>query len=52
MWASDEMVSADIAFSQNFHAILSGHVEFITGRKPHALREVFEFCRGKTYDQV
>jgi NAD(P)H dehydrogenase (quinone) len=49
MWCSEEMVTADIAFAQDFHAILSHHVQFITGKKPYALREVFEFCKGKDY---
>ena len=51
-WASDEMVSADIGFSQNYHAILSYHVEFITGQKPRSLRAVFEYCKGKRYEQL
>lgn len=52
MWASDEMVSADIGFAQNYHAILSYHVEFITGQKPRSLREVFELCKGKRYEEL
>lgn len=51
MWASDEMISADMAFAQGFHAIMSHHVEFITGKKPYSVRDIFEFCRGKSYDQ-
>ncbi|HSI19299.1 MAG TPA: NAD(P)H-binding protein [Sphingomonas sp.] len=51
MWASDEMVSADIAFGQNYHAICTGHVEFITGKKAKSMRQVFADCKGKTYDQ-
>jgi len=51
MWASDELVSADIAWAQNYHAIVSRHVEFITGRKPRTLRDVFESCKGKTYEE-
>ncbi|MDB5663023.1 MAG: NAD(P)-dependent oxidoreductase [Sphingomonas bacterium] len=51
LWCSEEMVTADIAFQQDFHAILSHHVEMITGRKPHSLRDVFEFCKGKRYDE-
>lgn len=50
MWASDEMVTADIAWSMGFHAILSHHVKFITGKDPYTLREVYGFCKGKTYD--
>lgn len=52
MWASDEMVSADIAFAQGFHAIMSHHVEFLTGQKPLSLRTVFERCKGKRYDEL
>ncbi len=50
LWASDEMVTADIAWSMGFHAILSHHVKFITGKDPYTLREVFEFCKGRSYD--
>lgn len=50
MWTSEEMVTADIAFAQDYHAILSHHVEFITGKKPYTLREVYEFCKGKDYN--
>jgi NAD(P)H dehydrogenase (quinone) len=50
VWPSEEMVTADIAWSMGFHAIMSHHVRFITGKDPYTLREVFEFCKGKTYD--
>ncbi|MES2301417.1 MAG: SDR family oxidoreductase [Pseudomonadota bacterium] len=50
LWASDEMVTADIAWSMGFHAILSHHVKFITGKDPYTLREVFAFCKGRSYD--
>jgi NAD(P)H dehydrogenase (quinone) len=49
-WCSEEMVTADIAFQQDFHAILSHHVHFITGKNPYTLREVFEFCKGRDYN--
>jgi NAD(P)H dehydrogenase (quinone) len=39
-YGSDEIVTAYIAFDQGYHAILSHHVEFITGKKPVALSEV------------
>jgi NAD(P)H dehydrogenase (quinone) len=48
-WCSEEMVTADIAFQQDFHALLSHHVRFITGKEPYSLREVFAFCKGKDY---
>jgi NAD(P)H dehydrogenase (quinone) len=50
LWCSEEMVTADLAFSQDFHAILSRHVHFITGKEPYTLREVYEFCKGKDYN--
>jgi NAD(P)H dehydrogenase (quinone) len=50
LWCSEEMVSADIAFQAGYHAILTGHVEFITGKKPANLRAVFDRCKGKDYN--
>jgi NAD(P)H dehydrogenase (quinone) len=50
LWCSEEMVTADIAFAMNFHAILTHHVEFITGQAPASLRDVFARCKGKDYD--
>jgi NAD(P)H dehydrogenase (quinone) len=50
LWCSEEMVSADIAFQAGFHSILTHHVEFITGEKPASLRDVFERCKGKDYN--
>ena len=50
LWCSEEMVTADIAFQAGFHAIQTDHVEFITGKKPYSLRKVFEFCKGRSYD--
>jgi NAD(P)H dehydrogenase (quinone) len=48
-WTSEEMVSAEVAFGQGYHAILSDHVEFITGMKPLTLREVFALNKGQDY---
>jgi NAD(P)H dehydrogenase (quinone) len=50
LWCSEEMVSADIAFQAGYHAILTHHVEFITGEKPMNLRAVFDRCRGRDYN--
>jgi NAD(P)H dehydrogenase (quinone) len=50
LWCSEEMVSADIAFQSGYHAILTHHVEFITGEKPATLRAVFDRCKGKDYN--
>jgi NAD(P)H dehydrogenase (quinone) len=49
-WCSEEMVGQDIGFAQQFYSVLSLHVEMITGKKPYTLREVFEFCKGRNYD--
>ncbi|MGX7895961.1 NAD(P)H-binding protein [Tsuneonella sp. HG222] len=49
-WCSEEMVGQDVGFAGNFYAILTDHVEMITGKKPIPLREVYEFCRGKDYN--
>lgn len=46
---SEEMVTAEVAFQDGYHEILTGHVEFITGKKPHSLLEVLEFTKGKPY---
>jgi NAD(P)H dehydrogenase (quinone) len=50
LWCSEEMVTADIAFQAGYHGILTHHVEFITGEKPARLRDVFERCKGKDYN--
>jgi NAD(P)H dehydrogenase (quinone) len=39
-YGSEEVVTAAIAFDEDYHAILSHHVEFITGRKPRSLLDV------------
>lgn len=44
-YGSDEIVSAYVAFDQGYHAILSHHVEFITGQKPVPLREIMARAR-------
>jgi len=50
LWCSEEMVTADVAFQAGYHAILTHHVEFITGQKPMSLREVFDLYKGKDYN--
>jgi NAD(P)H dehydrogenase (quinone) len=50
LWCSEEMVTADIAFQAGYHAILTHHVEFITGEKPANLRAVFDRCKGSDYN--
>ncbi|OYU37320.1 SDR family oxidoreductase [Novosphingobium sp. PASSN1] len=50
LWCSEEMVTADVAFQAGYNGILTHHVEFITGQKPRSLREVFELCKGKDYN--
>ncbi len=41
-YGSDELVSNFIAFGEDYHAILSHHVQFITGKKPRPLLEILE----------
>jgi NAD(P)H dehydrogenase (quinone) len=50
LWCSEEMVTADTAFQAGYHAILTHHVEFITGEKPAGLRAVFDRCKGMDYN--
>jgi NAD(P)H dehydrogenase (quinone) len=50
LWCSEEMVTADVAFQAGYHAILTHHVELITGQKPMSLREVFDLYKGKDYN--
>ena len=42
LFGSEEIVSAYIAFDQDYHAILSHHVELITGKKPLKLLEILK----------
>lgn len=45
-YGSDELVSNFVAFGQNYHAILSHHVQFITGKSPYPLLEILEQDKG------
>ena len=51
-WPSDEMVSASLAMAQGYHALMSRHVDFITGRPAIPLRTIMMEAKGKTYDQI
>ena len=42
LWRSEEMMAANIGFQAGYQAILTHHVEFITGENPASLRAVFE----------
>ncbi|MFI6310076.1 SDR family oxidoreductase [Nocardia fusca] len=52
MWASDELVSADLAAAEGFQAILTHQVKLITGREPEPLRAVMERVKSVRYDQI
>ncbi|MBA4865168.1 SDR family oxidoreductase [Streptomyces sp. PSKA54] len=52
MWASDELVSAEVAIAEGYQAILSHHVKHITGQGPESLRSVMERCRSLRYDEI
>jgi len=52
MWASDELVSADVAIAEGYQAVLSRHVKQITGHDPEPLRAVMERVKSLRYDQI
>ena len=52
LWCSEEMVTAELAYEQGFHAILTDHVELITGRTAQSLQEVFDCCRGLDFNDT
>ena len=52
MWASDELVTADVAVSLGYQAVLSQHVKQITGQEPEALRSVMERVKSVRYDLI
>ncbi|MEV5072698.1 SDR family oxidoreductase [Microbacterium sp. LMI12-1-1.1] len=52
MWASDELVSADVSQAEDYQAILTHHVNQLTGRAPESLRSVMERVRAVPYDLI
>ena len=52
MWASDELVSAEVGLAQGFQALQSRHVEQITGQAPEPLAAVMERVREVRYDMI
>ncbi|MBY6685617.1 SDR family oxidoreductase [Rhodococcus sp. BP-149] len=52
LWASDELVSAEVAVAQGYQALQSRHVEQITGREPEPLATVMERVREVRYDKI
>lgn len=52
MWASDELVSAEVAVLEGYQAIMSHHVKQITGQEPISLRSVMERCKSLRYDEI
>lgn len=52
MWASDELVTAEVAIAEGYQTVLSGHVKMITGRDPERLRSVMESVKSVPYDQI
>lgn len=51
-WASDELISAEVAVAAGYQAVLSHHVEQITGRKPERLADVMDRVRSLRYDKI
>lgn len=52
LWASDELVTADMAVAQGYQAVLSQHVKQITGQEPETLRSVMERVKSTRYDLI
>jgi NAD(P)H dehydrogenase (quinone) len=52
MWASDELISAEVAIADGYQALLSHHVTQITGRIPKSLRAVMEDAKSVRYDRI
>jgi NAD(P)H dehydrogenase (quinone) len=52
LWASDELVTADVAQAQGYQALLSGHVEQLTGEPATALRSVMEAAKSRRYSDL
>lgn len=52
MWASDELVSAEVAIAEGYQAVMSHHVKHITGQEPVSLRSVMERCKSLRYDEI
>lgn len=52
MWASDELVTAEVAVAEGYQAILSHHVEQITGHEPETLRSVMNRVKSMRYDGI
>jgi NAD(P)H dehydrogenase (quinone) len=52
LWASDELVSAELAIAEGYQAVLSHHVKHITGRDPESLQSVMERVKSVRYDQI
>ncbi len=52
LWASDELVTADMAVAQGYQAVLSQHVKQITGQEPESLRSVMERVKSTRYDLI
>lgn len=42
LWSSDELISSEVGIAQHFQAILTYHVELITGHKATPLRAILE----------
>jgi NAD(P)H dehydrogenase (quinone) len=51
-WASDELISAEIAMADGYQAVLSQHVKQLTGRNPEPLRSVMERVKSVRYDLI
>lgn len=46
-WSSDDMVSFERSIREGYMAVISNHVELLTGRKPRSLRDFAEARRAE-----
>lgn len=52
MWASDELLSAEVAVAEGYQAVMSHHVKQIIGTDPEPFRSVVARCHSLRYDQI
>jgi NAD(P)H dehydrogenase (quinone) len=52
MWASDELVTAEVAIAEGYQAVMSHHVKQLTGQAPQPLRAVMERVKSVRYGEI
>lgn len=51
-FGSNELVENYVAWAELYHAVLSHHVEFITGKKPRTLNEIMLEAKPMVFEQL